>query len=82
MVTGITVANAWQLIPGVALTVKQIAQLTSDIIWLIEETGTLPDGTTTQALVPKVYVRQQAEDLLTTMGLTCQTNKLSDFVDY
>ncbi|MDZ4098865.1 MAG: S-layer family protein, partial [Methylophilaceae bacterium] len=69
MDAGVTVANAWQLIPGVALTAEQIAQLTSDIIWLVEETVTLPDGTTTQALVPKVYVRLQAEDLHPTIGL-------------
>ncbi len=69
MEAGITVANAWQLVPGVALTAEQIAQLTSDIVWLVEETVTLPDGTITQALVPKVYVRLQAEDLQPTMGL-------------
>lgn len=69
MDAGVTVANTWQLIPGVALTAEQIAQLTSDIVWLVEETVTLPDGTTTQALVPKVYVRLQAEDLHPTIGL-------------
>jgi filamentous hemagglutinin len=69
MDNGITVANAWQLIPGVALTAAQIAQLTSDIVWLVQETVTLPDGTTTQALVPKVYVRLQADDLHPSIGL-------------
>ncbi|CAG0976103.1 filamentous hemagglutinin [Methylophilaceae bacterium] len=69
MDAGITIANAWQLIPGIALTAEQVAQLTSDIIWLVEETVTLPDGTVTQALVPKVYVRLQPEDLNPTIGL-------------
>ncbi len=69
MDAGITIANAWQLIPGIALTAEQVAQLTSDIIWLVEETVTLPDGSITQALVPKVYVRLQPEDLNPTIGL-------------
>ena len=52
-----------QLIPGVALTEAQIAQLTSDIIWLVEKDVTLPDGTHTRALVPQVYVRVQPGDI-------------------
>ena len=63
MTNGITIAQAWQLVPGVALTDSQIAQLTSDIVWLVNQTVTLPDGTTTQALVPQVYVRPGTQDL-------------------
>ncbi|MCS5515074.1 S-layer family protein [Pseudomonas qingdaonensis] len=32
----VTVANTWQLVPGVALSAEQMAQLTSDIVWLVE----------------------------------------------
>ncbi|MBK5648141.1 MAG: hemagglutinin repeat-containing protein, partial [Acinetobacter sp.] len=41
----------------------QIAQLTSDIVWLEEKTIKLADGTTTKALVPQVYVQARAGDL-------------------
>jgi len=47
----------------VALTAEQMAQLTSDIVWLVEQTITLADGSTTTALVPQVYVRVQPGDL-------------------
>ncbi|WP_334079313.1 two-partner secretion domain-containing protein [Microbulbifer sp. M83] len=60
---GATYAEAWDLRPGVALTAEQMAQLTSDIVWLVEETVTLPDGSTTTALVPQVYVRARPGDL-------------------
>lgn len=60
---GATVASEWGLRPGVALTEAQIAQLTSDIVWLVEQTVTLADGTTTTALVPQVYLRLRPGDL-------------------
>ncbi|WP_047552224.1 two-partner secretion domain-containing protein [Methylotenera sp. G11] len=63
MTNGITFAQQYQLIPGVALSEAQIAQLTSDIVWLVEKTITLADGTTVQALVPQVYVRLQPGDI-------------------
>ncbi|MBU3059868.1 S-layer family protein, partial [Pseudomonas indica] len=40
----VTLASAWQLIPGVALTAAQMAQLTSDIVWLVEQEVVLPGG--------------------------------------
>lgn len=69
MNSGVTLAGALQLIPGVALSAEQMAQLTSDIVWLVQENVTLPDGTVTQALVPRVYVRLQPDDLSPTIGL-------------
>lgn len=69
MEAGITFANAWQLVPGIALTAEQITQLTSDIVWLVEESVRLKDGTVTQALVPKIYVRLQPQDLHPSTGL-------------
>ncbi len=56
MNAGATFAQAHELIPGVALTADQIAQLTSDIVWLVEEDVKLRDGSTTKALVPRLYV--------------------------
>lgn len=60
---GATVASEWGLRPGVALTGAQMAQLTSDIVWLVEQTVTLADGSTTTALVPQVYLRLRPGDL-------------------
>gem|GEM_PF-2128959 len=63
MDAGTTFAQQYQLRPGVSLSAQQMAQLTSDIVWLVEQTVTLPDGSTTQALVPQVYARMKAGDL-------------------
>ncbi len=63
MDAGITYAQTYNLRPGIGLTAAQMAQLTSDIVWLVEQTVTLPDGGTTQALVPQVYARVQTGDL-------------------
>ncbi|WP_036307982.1 hemagglutinin repeat-containing protein [Methylophilus sp. 5] len=63
MTNGVTFANTHQLVPGVALSAAQVAQLTSDIVWLVTQNVTLPDGSTTQALVPQVYTRLTAGDL-------------------
>nr|WP_243667226.1 hemagglutinin repeat-containing protein [Pseudomonas brassicae] len=59
----VTVASAWQLVPGVALSAEQMAQLTSDIVWLVEKQVTLAGGETRKVLVPQVYVRVQQGDL-------------------
>ena len=61
--SGVTYAKDWGLRPGVALTQAQMAQLTSDIVWLVEKDVTLPNGQTTKALVPQVYVRVKPGDL-------------------
>ncbi|HCE6865205.1 TPA: hemagglutinin repeat-containing protein [Pseudomonas aeruginosa] len=60
---GSTFAKAWNLRPGVALSAEQMAQLTSDMVWLVERDVTLADGTTTRALVPQVYVRVKPGDI-------------------
>ncbi len=58
-----TFARAYDLRPGIALSAEQIAQLTSDIVWLVEQDVTLPDGRITRALVPQVYARVREGDL-------------------
>ncbi len=60
---GVTYAKEWNLRPGVALSARQMAQLTSDIVWLVERDVTLADGSVTRALVPQVYVRVQPGDI-------------------
>ena len=69
MSSALTQMNSLQLIPGIALTAAQIAQLTSDMVWMVEETVTLPDGTVTQALIPKLYARLQTGDLNPSTGI-------------
>ncbi|HEY8972979.1 MAG TPA: S-layer family protein, partial [Burkholderiaceae bacterium] len=61
---GATFAKEHQLVPGVALTAEQMAQLTSDLVWLVEQTVTLADGTTQRVLVPQVYLVPREGDLL------------------
>ncbi|MCG1054766.1 hemagglutinin repeat-containing protein [Mycetohabitans sp. B5] len=60
---GSAYAKAWNLRPGVALSAQQMAQLTRDIVWLVEQDVHLPDGTVTRALVPQVYARVKPGDL-------------------
>ncbi|MFX1682675.1 hemagglutinin repeat-containing protein [Mitsuaria sp. CC2] len=61
---GATFAKEHQLVPGVALTAEQMSQLTSDLVWLVEQTVTLADGTTQRVLVPQVYLVPREGDLL------------------
>ena len=60
---GATFAQSHQLTPGIALTAAQMAQLTSDIVWLVEKDITLPNGTTTKVLTPQLYVVAKKGDL-------------------
>lgn len=48
---------------GTALTDAQQRQLTSDLVWLVAQTVTLPDGSTEQVLVPQVYLLVRDGDL-------------------
>ena len=57
MDNGLTFAQDYNLRAGIALSASQVAQLTSDIVWLVEQTVTLENGKTVTALVPKVYLR-------------------------
>jgi len=59
----VTLASDWNLVPGVALSAEQMAQLTSDIVWLVERNVTLANGESRKVLVPQVYVRVQEGDI-------------------
>ncbi|MEO8409096.1 MAG: S-layer family protein, partial [Propionivibrio sp.] len=74
MDAGVSVAREWHLVPGIALSAAQMAQLTTDIVWLVEQTVTLADGTTQKALVPQVYARIQPGDLATGGSLIAANN--------
>lgn len=55
MNAGVAFAQAHALKPGIALTREQMAQLTSDIVWLVEQEVQLPDGRVQRVLVPQLY---------------------------
>jgi filamentous hemagglutinin len=70
MTSGANYAKAFGLVPGMALTAAQMDALTSDIVWLVDQTVTLPDGSTTHVLAPVVYMAQtHANDLQPSGGL-------------
>uniref|UniRef100_UPI000D305496 two-partner secretion domain-containing protein n=1 Tax=Neisseria weaveri TaxID=28091 RepID=UPI000D305496 len=69
MDAGITVAKQFNLVPGIALTSEQVALLTSDILWLENQTVTLADGSTKTVLAPKVYTVVRKGDLNAAGGL-------------
>lgn len=58
---GVNAAKDIQLVPGIALTSKQIDALTQDIVWMVEREVTLPDGSTERVLAPQVYLTRLHE---------------------
>ena len=63
MNNALTTAQALNLRPGIALSPAQMALLTSDIVWLVEQNFMLPDGSKQSVLVPQLYVRVKPGDL-------------------
>lgn len=63
LTAGAAFAQQYGLTIGTPLTEDQMRQLTTDMVWLVEQTTTLPDGTTQQVLVPQVYLVVQDGDL-------------------
>ena len=63
MVAGSVAAKEMNLQVGVALTAEQIASLSSDIVWLVEE---VVNGE--KVLVPEVYLAKVREEDLTNTG--------------
>ena len=69
MNSGVTAAKSINLTVGIALSAEQVARLTSDMVWLVNETVTLADGTQQNVLVPKVYLMVRKGDLKPTGAL-------------
>ncbi len=63
MNAGVAFGQAYHLSVGTELTPDQMKALTSDIVWLVAKTVTLPDGSTQQVLVPQVYLMTRVGDL-------------------
>lgn len=56
MDAGISAARTFDLSAGIALTGAQIAALTRDIVWLVEQEVAVPGGGKDRVLVPVVYL--------------------------
>ncbi|MGR3863914.1 hemagglutinin repeat-containing protein, partial [Edwardsiella anguillarum] len=63
MNSGIVFARQYGLELGVALSAAQMALLTADMVWLVDQTVTLPDGSSQTVRVPQVYARMREGDL-------------------
>ena len=74
MDAGITTAQTLNLRPGIALTDDQVAKLTTDIVWLVQQSITLADGSSQKVLVPKVYTRQAVGQIDGTGSLIAANN--------
>ncbi len=77
MNNGVTYAKEFSLEPGIALTPQQMAQLTSDMVWLVSQDVTLPDGSHQTVLVPQVYLAQASTVDLTHSGALVAGNNVN-----
>ena len=74
MSAGVTTAQTLNLRPGIALTADQVARLTTDIVWLVQQDITLADGSIQKVLVPKIYTRQAVSQIDGTGDLVAANN--------
>ncbi|GLR12989.1 hypothetical protein GCM10007907_17790 [Chitinimonas prasina] len=72
MDAGVSYGQRLQLTPGVALTGAQMAQLTDDIVWLIEE-----EVNGQKVLVPRVYLRHGSDGQLRADGNLMAGNRVA-----
>ena len=63
LANGVSAGKTFGLNVGTALTEAQMAQLTSDIVWMVKQTVTLADGSKQEVLVPQVYLRAKDTDI-------------------
>ncbi|AMP16359.1 hemagglutinin repeat-containing protein [Collimonas pratensis] len=61
MTNGAQYAKQFSIVPGMALSDAQMAALTTDIVWLVSQTVTLPDGSHQTVLVPQVYLAKNMD---------------------
>jgi filamentous hemagglutinin len=63
MNAGVAFGQKYHLSVGTELSAEQMQALTSDIVWLVEKTVTLPNGSTQKVLVPQVYLMTRVGDI-------------------
>ena len=56
MNNGIRYAKQFNLVPGVGLTKEQMSELTTDLVWMVNQEITLPSGKKLNVLTPKIYL--------------------------
>ena len=56
MNNGIRYAKQFNLVPGVGLSKEQMAELTTDLVWMVNQEITLPSGKKLNVLTPKIYL--------------------------
>nr|WP_321920584.1 hemagglutinin repeat-containing protein [Paraburkholderia tropica] len=76
MSNGVQYAQSLGLTVGVALTAAQMSELTSDMVWLVSQTVTLPDGTQQTVLVPQLYLAQSSTVDLQSSGALVAGNSV------
>lgn len=77
MSNGAAYARAFNLAPGIGLSEDQMAQLTTDMVWLVSQDVTLPDGSHQSVLVPKLYLAQSHVVDLTSTGALVTGSQVS-----
>lgn len=77
MNNGVASAKAFGLTPGIGLTDTQMKHLTTDMVWLVSQDVTLPDGTHQSVLVPKLYLAQADTVDLQSSGAIVSGNSVS-----
>ncbi|MFJ2994936.1 hemagglutinin repeat-containing protein, partial [Pandoraea sp. NPDC087047] len=65
---GVAYGKQFGLNVGVGLSDAQMKQLTTDMVWLVSQDVTLPDGSVQSVLVPQVYLAQANTIDLTNSG--------------
>ncbi|MEY0665475.1 hemagglutinin repeat-containing protein [Providencia rettgeri] len=68
LTAGIAYGEKYQLTPGIALSAEQMANLTTDMVWMVNQAVTLPDGSIEMVSVPKVYLAASNANTLTAQG--------------
>ena len=80
MNSGVKYAKQFNLAIGVGLTAKQMSELTTDMVWLVNKEITLTDGRKVTALVPQVYLVARNSDI-TSRGAVISANQIIGNVD-
>lgn len=80
MNNGVKYAKQFNLNVGVGLTAKQMSELTTDMVWLVNKEVTLVDGRKVTALVPQVYLVARNSDI-TSFGAVISANEIGGKVN-
>ncbi|OOF78828.1 S-layer family protein [Rodentibacter caecimuris] len=75
MNNGVKYAKQFNLTVGVGLSAKQMAELTTDMVWLVNKEVTLKNGKKVTALVPQVYLIGRHSDV-TASGAVISANQI------